>query len=1329
MATSGEDVIPSSFVREYKISNYYCCVYDCNSNGRYDSEISFHKFPKDENIRKQWVVKIRRDIGNDFQISKTTVVCCKHFKTEDYVGWTPSKTRRLKKGIVPSVFDWSEEKTARRLLTRKPTATSQPKTKRLRLDGADHSTLTSDEQPGGSGEDILTATPLHIEQHREIDMLKDQLQKKTEECSNVNKQLAVMSVSEEDGRMFQISDSLDLDSLVDSVIDEICNPDSTGFQADIHKVQNQIRNAERKQREINRIFSDCMEQLVQFSNTLEEEERHSEQRHQEILDAEANGPSEVTITDSDEDDDDVQFIQKTFDPNIALKRKQEASASNSGIKRKTDQPSTIGQTRANLAAALANSPQSVLHTVPKNNLQPLQRNLQPSNTSLSSPSSQLSSLLSSPPSVLPKTVSSVLPMAGSQSATPSVLSALQQRKPASSSYMQSSQANQEHMEKLFLEDVNVCKVGGYVLARRYGDVWQKAEIMDINKPATTICDRKFKVRFEQKRVVKMLVSKHVAFLESINKPVLVGTRIIALYKDDESNEAFYAGIIAEAPNGRNELRYLVFFDDGYAQYCSSKEIHKVFYQSRNVWEDIHPDSQDFVKDYLAQYPERPMVRLHKGQTVKTEWKGKWWTAKVEEVDASLVLMFFPADKRSEWIYRGSTRLEPLYTALANAEANRIMGKVKRHNLNVASGNKPVVEYTRNNSTDSSPAKAEKKKSVAKKSTTPSSLNTGQVWEASWMKRKSTEDRKPSLKIQPQDKFSTSTISSPPVAAKSRDMASILQDRLTTPEEAGTVDLESLGTRLDHIIPSADRKKVQMVPHKCSKKCLKEVVDHPDKYRGNNPLLIPLFFGWERHVAKTKPYGRRVVFYRAPCGRRIRNLEELDLYLMLTDSQLPIDAFCCDPELHVHYEFIPVKTFCDIKDISYGKENVVISCVNGIDRQYPDYVDYSNQRIPASGVKLNLDPNFLVCCDCEDNCRDPSKCACQQLTSRSSAVVNGGRAMPNAGYRHRRLEEPLISGLYECNSRCKCDKRCVQRVVQNGLKNRLQVFKTEKRGWGLRCLDDIPRGGFICIYAGQLLTDQGANEDGQQYGDEYLAELDYIEVVERQKAGYESDVEDIDEMGRDNDGPDWETESDHGNGSDSDESFKDKSYTKKGWPEVGVSEKQHQTRASDRDVKRKQTAQKSTSGSRTSPELPDLNTPSITAESSDKKKRIGRSTGARYGPINHSSKKEDEKEEEDEPQGPSTRDYFEDDQSCYIMDAKSMGNIGRYLNHSCQPNAFVQNVFVDTHDLRFPWIAFFAGQYISAGSELTWDYNYEVGSVHGKVLYCYCGSAECRGRLL
>ena len=38
-----------------------------------------------------------------------------------------------------------------------------------------------------------------------------------------------------------------------------------------------------------------------------------------------------------------------------------------------------------------------------------------------------------------------------------------------------------------------------------------------------------------------------------------------------------------------------------------------------------------------------------------------------------------------------------------------------------------------------------------------------------------------------------------------------------------------------------------------------------------------------------------------------------------------------------------------------------------------------------------------------------------------------------------------------------------------------MFKTLRRGWGIRCLDDIPKGGFICVYAGQLLTESIANE--------------------------------------------------------------------------------------------------------------------------------------------------------------------------------------------------------------------------------------------------------------
>lgn len=126
-----------------------------------------------------------------------------------------------------------------------------------------------------------------------------------------------------------------------------------------------------------------------------------------------------------------------------------------------------------------------------------------------------------------------------------------------------------------------------------------------------------------------------------------------------------------------------------------------------------------------------------------------------------------------------------------------------------------------------------------------------------------------------------------------------------------------------------------------------------------------------------------------------------------------------------------QTFCDIKDLSYGRETVPISCVNGIDRQYPDYVEYSNQRIPAKGVHLNLDPEFMVGCDCTDGCRvsvndsrnqsmkqnnissiwfqDPAKCACIQMTMEASRALYNKRSNLVTGYKNRRLMEPVITG--------------------------------------------------------------------------------------------------------------------------------------------------------------------------------------------------------------------------------------------------------------------------------------------------------------------------------
>lgn len=48
-------------------------------------------------------------------------------------------------------------------------------------------------------------------------------------------------------------------------------------------------------------------------------------------------------------------------------------------------------------------------------------------------------------------------------------------------------------------------------------------------------------------------------------------------------------------------------------------------------------------------------------------------------------------------------------------------------------------------------------------------------------------------------------------------------------------------------------------------------------------------------------------------------------------------------------------------------------------------------------------------------------------------------------------------------------------MQHPLSQKLQLYKTEAKGWGIRCLNDIPQGAFICVYAGHLLTEQEANE--------------------------------------------------------------------------------------------------------------------------------------------------------------------------------------------------------------------------------------------------------------
>ena len=80
-----------------------------------------------------------------------------------------------------------------------------------------------------------------------------------------------------------------------------------------------------------------------------------------------------------------------------------------------------------------------------------------------------------------------------------------------------------------------------------------------------------------------------------------------------------------------------------------------------------------------------------------------------------------------------------------------------------------------------------------------------------------------------------------------------------------------------------------------------------------------------------------------------------------------------------------------------------------------------------------------------------------------------------------------------------------------------------------------------------------------------------------------------------------------------------------------------------------------------------------------------------------------------------------------VDASKMGSVARFLNHCCEPNLFVQSVFVE-YSRAVHRIGIFAARDIMPYEELTYDYGYVVGSVEGKTLRCLCGAPGCRDYL-
>ncbi|KAJ6713904.1 HISTONE-LYSINE N-METHYLTRANSFERASE H3 LYSINE-9 SPECIFIC SUVH1 [Salix viminalis] len=88
----------------------------------------------------------------------------------------------------------------------------------------------------------------------------------------------------------------------------------------------------------------------------------------------------------------------------------------------------------------------------------------------------------------------------------------------------------------------------------------------------------------------------------------------------------------------------------------------------------------------------------------------------------------------------------------------------------------------------------------------------------------------------------------------------------------------------------------------------------------------------------------------------------------------------------------------------------------------------------------------------------------------------------------------------------------------------------------------------------------------------------------------------------------------------------------------------------------------------------------------------------------------------------------------VINSKNVGNVARFMNHSCYPNVFWQPIMYENNRESLIHIAFFAMRHIPPMTELTFDYGKsrlgeaaaDGGSTSRGRRKCLCGAPICRG---
>ena len=114
---------------------------------------------------------------------------------------------------------------------------------------------------------------------------------------------------------------------------------------------------------------------------------------------------------------------------------------------------------------------------------------------------------------------------------------------------------------------------------------------------------------------------------------------------------------------------------------------------------------------------------------------------------------------------------------------------------------------------------------------------------------------------------------------------------------------------------------------------------------------------------------------------------------------------------------------------------------------------------------------IQACDCKATFKTVSTCL---PVSQADAVVKNGGGTCGDSCENRQT-------MFEClGSVCHAD--CQNQRLQKRQYARLELFKTtDGRGWGLKALEDVPEGGLVQEYIGEVLTTEAFKDRAASYG--------------------------------------------------------------------------------------------------------------------------------------------------------------------------------------------------------------------------------------------------------